>query len=49
MGGMGGGVGGRSKREGICVCIYIADSRCSTAETNNIVKQLYPNLKKVKT
>ena len=26
-------------------CIYRADLLCYTAETNNMVKQLYPNLK----
>ena len=34
------------KWEGGDICIYIADLLCYTAETNNIVKQLYPNLKK---
>ena len=43
-----GGVGvGRSKREGIYVFVYIADSLCCIAETNTRIKQLYSNLKKV--
>ena len=25
------------------ICTHIADSLCFTEETNNIVKQLYPN------
>ena len=25
------------------ICIYTADSLCCTAETDNIVKQIYPN------
>ena len=32
-----GGVGGRSKREGIWVYIYIADSLHCTAENNTIL------------
>ena len=33
--------GGREAQEGGDICIHIADSLCCTAETNNIVKQLY--------
>ena len=40
-------VGRKSEKEGIdvcvCVCVCIADSFFCTAETNNIVKQLYSN------
>ena len=39
-GGLGWGVGGRLKREGVCVCVCVTDSLCCTAETN-IVKQLF--------
>ena len=35
--------GGRDTQEGGVICICIADSLCCTAETNNIVKQLYSN------
>ena len=27
----------------VCMCVYITESLCCTAETNNIVKQLYSN------
>ena len=43
MGGIQGWEGGP---EGGCICIHIADSCTCAAETNNIVKQFYPNLKK---
>ena len=32
----------------IRICIRIADALCSTAETNNIVNQLYSNKKLLK-
>ena len=37
------GAGGRSRKEAGDVCTHIADSFHCTAETNNTVKQLYPN------
>lgn len=40
---MGGMAGGRETQEGGAICMHIADSLPSTAETNIIVKQLYPN------
>ena len=43
--GGGGGEEGRKVNEGGDICIHIADSCCGTAETNNIVKQLYSNKK----
>ena len=36
---------GRQVQEGGDICIHIADSLPGTIETNNIVKQLYPNKK----
>ena len=41
MGGM--EVGGRAVQEGGDICIHIADPLHCTAETNDIVKQLYSN------
>ena len=38
--------GGGGVQEGGDICIHIADSLCCTEETNNMVKQLYSNLKK---
>ena len=35
----------RDVQEGGHICIHIADSRCCAADTNNIIKQLYSNLK----
>ena len=40
------GCDGREAHEGGNICILTADSLCCTAETNNIVKQLYSNYKK---
>ena len=42
VGGMEDG-GEREIQEAGDVCIHIADTLCCTAETNNIVKQLYSN------
>ena len=39
---------GREAQEGGDMCICIADSCDCTAETNNIVKQLYSNKKRGK-
>ena len=38
-------MGKESKKEWIYIYICITDSLCCTAETNNIVKQLYSNKK----
>ena len=40
-----GGWGGREAGEGGYIDILMADSRCCTTETNNIVKQLYSSNK----
>ena len=37
------GAGGGSRKEAGDVCAHIADPSHCTAETNNTVKQLYPN------
>ena len=36
-------MGRKPKKERGDICIYITDSLCCTAETNNIVQQLYAN------
>ena len=38
--------GGKGSKSGGDVCMHIADSLHCTAETNNIVKQLYSNKNK---
>ena len=38
---------GREAKEGGDMCIFIANSWCCTAETNNIVKQLYSSKKEI--
>ena len=40
--------GRREVQEEGDICIHIVDSLHCTVETNNIVKQLYSNLKKMK-
>ena len=44
MGGEGDGLGEAPEGRGICT--HITDSLSCAAETNNVVRQLYPNLKK---
>ena len=33
------------KREDVLICICMADSLCCAVDTNNILKQMYSNLK----
>ena len=43
--GWGGGLGGRAAQEGGDICIRMADSHCSRAETNTLLESNYTTMK----